>query len=94
MRFVTVRELSTKARQVWALVKDEEVVVTSNGKPIAILSGVNEESCERALKALRQTRCLVAIEELQRRSTARGLDRMSDEEIDAEVRAVRKGRRH
>ncbi len=38
MRFISVRDLSIKPKEVWQKVKEEEMVITSNGKPIALLS--------------------------------------------------------
>lgn len=40
MRFISVRDLNTKPKEIWSRIKNEEVVMTSNGKPIALLSGV------------------------------------------------------
>jgi len=38
MKFVTVRDLRLKAAKVWKqLQKEKEMVITSNGKPIALL---------------------------------------------------------
>ena len=42
MRFVSVRDLRGNSAQVWRLLADEkEMVITSNGKPVAILSSVS-----------------------------------------------------
>ena len=39
MRFVSVRELRGQSAAVWkALAKEKDLIVTSNGKPIALLS--------------------------------------------------------
>ncbi len=43
MRFITVRDLRGRPGQVWSkLSREKEVILTSNGKPIAILSAVSE----------------------------------------------------
>ena len=93
MRFVSVRELNTKPKEIWSTVKDEEVVITSNGKPIALLSGITEETLERAVRAVRRSRALIALEELQKRSVELGLDKLTDAQIESEIQAVRKSRR-
>jgi prevent-host-death family protein len=93
MRYVSVRDLNTKPKEVWSKVKEDDVVVTSNGKPIAILSEASEETIDRRLKALRRSRALLAIEEMQMLAAKRGLDRWADKEIESEIRAVRKSRR-
>ena len=62
MRFVSVRDLRAKGRQVWReLESEKELVVTSNGRPIALLTGVNEENFEQILRDLRRARALRAI---------------------------------
>jgi antitoxin (DNA-binding transcriptional repressor) of toxin-antitoxin stability system len=69
------------------------MVVTSNGKPVALLSPVTEKTMEKTLKMIRRSRALMALEEMQKKSLSEGLDQLSDSEIEAEIRAVRKGRR-
>jgi prevent-host-death family protein len=93
MRFVSVRELSTKPKEVWKKIKDDEVIITSNGKPIAILSGVSEASLEYELLAIRRGRALLSLEDMQRSAATRGLGRWTDKEIEAEIKAVRKSAR-
>ena len=94
MRFISVRELNTKPKEIWAKIKDEEVVVTSNGKPIAVLSAVTEENLDKTLRAIRRSRALMAVEEMQKKSVKNGLDRLTDGEIESEIRAARRERRN
>lgn len=93
MRFITVKELSTKPRQVWEMIADHDVVLTSNGKPIAIISGVTEERLEKTLRIIRRSRFMAALEEMQEHAIKTGLDRMTDAEIDKEISESRKARR-
>jgi len=93
MRYVSVRDLNTKPKRVWEKVREDDVVLTSNGKPIAILSGASEENLDRRIKALRRSRALLAMEDMQTEAVSRGLDRWTDEKIEAEIKAVRKARR-
>ena len=93
MRYISVRELNTKPKEVWDKVKEADVIVTSNGKPIAILTGTSEATLDNQLRALRRTRALMAMEEMQRGAAAKGLDGWSDKRIESEIRAVRKNRR-
>ena len=93
MRFISVRDLNTKPKEIWTKIKDEEVVITSNGKPIALLSGVTEETLEKTLRTIRRSRALVAIEEMQKRSIELGLDKLTDSQIESEIQAVRKSHR-
>jgi antitoxin (DNA-binding transcriptional repressor) of toxin-antitoxin stability system len=93
MRFVSIRELSTKPKEIWSKIKGEEIVITSNGKPIAILSGVTEETLEKTLRAIRRSRAIMALEEMQKKSLELGLDKLTDSQIEAEIQAARKARR-
>jgi len=93
MRFVSVRDLRSKGRRLWEeLGSEEQLVVTSNGRPIALLTGVNEENFENTLGDLRRARALRAVEEMQRASLEVGRDKMTDQQIDAEIQAARKAR--
>jgi antitoxin (DNA-binding transcriptional repressor) of toxin-antitoxin stability system len=94
MRFISVRDLRGKSAEVWKdLPTEREVVVTSNGRPIAILSAVNESNLEESLSAIRQARASEAVVSLQRRSVERRTDSITMEEIDSEIKAVRGKRR-
>jgi len=93
MKFVSVRDLRGKSAEVWRdLVGEREMVITSNGRPVAILASVNESNLEESLSAFRQARAVDAVAALQRRSVAVGLDRLPAEDIEAEIAAVRKNR--
>ncbi|HEY5276908.1 MAG TPA: type II toxin-antitoxin system Phd/YefM family antitoxin [Coriobacteriia bacterium] len=93
MRFVSVRDLRAKSAEVWRdLPGEREMVITSNGRPVAILAAVNESNLEDSLSAFRQARAIDAVAALQRASVARGTDKLTAEEIEAEIRAVREKR--
>ena len=93
MRFVSVRDLRGKSAEIWKeLSKVREMIITSNGKPIAILSAVSEENFEESLSAFRRARAIAAVESMQTASVEAGTDRMSLEEINAEIAAVRRKR--
>jgi len=94
MRFVSVRDLRSRGRQLWKQLETEkELIITSNGRPIAILTGVNQENFEQILRDLRRARALRAVEEMQRASVLTGLDKMADKEIDTEIREARRARK-
>ena len=94
MKFVTVRDLRGRSAEIWReLAVEHEMVVTSNGKPIAILTSTSEETFEQSLREVRRARALQAVSELQQRSVATRRDQISEDEIEAEVTAVRTARR-
>jgi antitoxin (DNA-binding transcriptional repressor) of toxin-antitoxin stability system len=93
MKFLSVRDLRGKSAQVWKeLPAEREMIITSNGRPIAILSAITESNLEESLTAFRQARAVEAVARLQRRSVEQGTDRVAMDEIDAEIKAVRKKR--
>ncbi|MCY3793019.1 MAG: type II toxin-antitoxin system Phd/YefM family antitoxin [Gammaproteobacteria bacterium] len=69
------------------------MVVTSNGKPIALLSATSDETLEESLGAIRRARAQSAVAAMQQASFKAGTDRLSMKEIDAEIRAARRERR-
>lgn len=94
MKFLSVRDLRSKSAEVWkGLTEEREMVVTSNGRPIAILSAVTEDTLEETLTAIRRSRAVAAVSEMQRQSAQRGKDAITPPEIDAEIASVRRARR-
>ena len=90
MRFVGIREFRGNAAKVMDSLKEQnEIVITSNGKPVAILTSTDEQKLEENLAALRTARAVQAVTALQNSSLEFGTDQISDEEIEAEVQATR-----
>lgn len=94
MKFVSVRDLRGKTSELWKeLARQKELVVTSNGKPIAILSATNEDSFETCLRALRRARAGDALTKLQRESQARGPSTLTSKDVETEIQKLRKKRK-
>jgi len=90
MRFVSVRDLRSRSAEILdQLPGEREMVITSNGRPVAILASVSETNLEESLSAFRQARVVDAVAGLQRCSIAEAKDAISMEEIDTEIYAVR-----
>jgi antitoxin (DNA-binding transcriptional repressor) of toxin-antitoxin stability system len=93
MKFISVRDLRSKSAQVWKqLSQEREMIITSNGRPIAIIAAISDSDLEESLSAFRQARAVEAVASLQRRSVEVGNDKMTMDEIDAEIKAVRRKR--
>lgn len=94
MKFLSVRDLKTKSSQVWKeLAEQKEMIVTSNGRPIALLSSINENNLEQILTAFRRARATDAVASIQYESTQKGTDKITMDEINAEIGAVRSKRK-
>ena len=93
MKFLSVRDLRSKSAKVWQdLPLERELIITSNGRPIALLAAINESNLEESLIAFRQARAVEAVASLQRRSADQGTNNLTIDEINAEISAVRKSR--
>ncbi len=93
MKFLSVRDLKTKSSQVWKDLPDQkDMVITSNGRPIAILSSINENNLEQVLSSFRQARAIEAVTSIQYESVRKGTDKITLEEINNEIKTVRSKR--
>lgn len=93
MKFISVRDLRNRSAEIWGLLREEgDVVITSNGKPIALLSDIDENNLEEYLRNARRLRATIAVNSVQERSHKLGLDKMTDEEIEAEIAEARRNR--
>ncbi len=90
MKFLSIRDLRGKSSQIWKELPDErEMIVTNNGRPIAILAAITEANLEESLSAFRRARAIEAVVSLQRSSVEKGTDKISLDEINAEIKSVR-----
>ena len=95
MKFVTIRELRQNTHKLKdALKKSGKIVLTSNGKPIALVMPVDELSMEEELIALRQAEAHMALERIRAKAKARGLDKLSFAEIDRIIAESRRERKN
>ena len=93
MKFLSIRDLKTKSSQVWQeLPNQKEMIITSNGRPIAILSSINENNLEQIISAFRRARATDAVASIQYESVQKGTDRINIDEIDGEIKMVRSKR--
>ena len=90
MNFYSVRDFRNSAKQVWdTLDARHDVVITNNGKPRAVMLPVSEENFEEMMDILVQARAISAMRRMQAASAAAGTDKMTLEEINAEIAAAR-----
>jgi hypothetical protein len=66
--------------------------LTTNGKPFAILTRADEDSLEPTLATLRRARAQAALREIHRAAVEKGLDTVTERDIDAEIKTYRKER--
>lgn len=72
LQFITVRDLRMKSGEIWRRLQEQgDMIVTSNGKPIAVLSCVNEKNVAEYLTTLRRVRAMEALNKIHERSRQR-----------------------
>ena len=91
MKFVSVRELRLKPGEVWKAAKiEKDLVITANGRPIAILTGVDENTFEQELATIQRARALTALDRLHRKSVEKGTHSISEKDIQIEIDETRR----
>ena len=94
MEFVTIRDLRLKPGDVWDKLRQQrEIILTSNGRPVAVIAGVGENDVEETVAALRRARAQAAVSRLRRAAAERGVDKLTAAEIESEIAQVRRERR-
>jgi antitoxin (DNA-binding transcriptional repressor) of toxin-antitoxin stability system len=94
MRFVTVRDFRTESANIWAtLPQEQEMVITNNGKPVALLTPISDKTLEETISAVRKARAINAAKLLQQQSIKNGTDKITLKEINNEIKKTRKERK-
>ncbi len=94
MEFITIRDLRLRPAEVWEkLHRQQELVLTSNGRPMAVIADARGDNVEEMLAALRRARAQAAVSRLRQTAAAAGRDAMSEADIEAEIAQVRRARR-
>lgn len=94
LSFLATREISSKPGAVMRQLHHEgALIITDHGKPRALLLPISEESFLDDVGDLLSWRANRALKNIRRRAAASGLDKLTDEEIDAEIAAVRRTRK-
>lgn len=93
MKFITVRDLRTSPAKVWKMLPEEkEMVITHNGRPIALLTPITDEDFEETIRAMRRSRAASAMKRMQLYSVKTGKNRMTKEEIEEQISQSRQDR--
>ena len=94
MSTISVSELKKKpARQWLKSAGQDDLVITSKGRPVAVLLRLAAASVESTRALLRSVRALQAQAALQQAAAANGTTGLSMSDIDAEIAAARRARR-
>jgi len=90
MKFVTVRDFRTAPANIWKKLSSErELVITNNGKPIALLTPLSDETLEDTVSAIRKAKAINAARKMQETSLSLGNDKMPLEELNVIIKQAR-----
>ena len=95
MKFIAVRDFRTASANIWAtLPQEQEMVITNNGKPVALLTPLSDKTLEETIAAVRRAKAMTAVKLLQQQSIKNGTDKMTLEEINTEIKIARQKRKN
>jgi antitoxin (DNA-binding transcriptional repressor) of toxin-antitoxin stability system len=91
MKFIASREFRVNTAHVFRdLKKEQTLVVTNHGQPVALVVPTSGENLEQDFKMLASLRFGQAVRAIQAQSVKNGTDKMTMEEINAEIEAARR----
>ena len=93
MNFYSVRDLRTESKSVWSeLANGQEVILTNNGRPSALMIEIPEGQFDEIVQAVRQAKAMIALNSMRRRSARSGY--RSDQEIEDVIEEARSSQVH
>jgi antitoxin (DNA-binding transcriptional repressor) of toxin-antitoxin stability system len=67
----------------------EDLVLTADGKPVAMILGIENEDLEETAQAVRQVKAQRALSRLRRSAAKSGASKLSDSDINREIQSAR-----
>lgn len=93
MDYIAVNELKRPRVVRERLAASEEMLLTSNGRPMAVLMYVDDEDDpEDVLMAARDARSRIALRRIRERARRAGTSKLSAQEVDGVIAATRRER--
>lgn len=94
MNYLAVKDLKAPRFVREKLAEYGAALVTNNGKPMAMLVNLDEgEDPDRLAEAIRQARARLALSDMRAASRRNGSDKLTLDQINAEIQAARTGRK-
>ena len=88
MNFYSMRDLRTASKNMWSdLGRGDEVVLTNNGRPSALVIHVPEGEFDEVLQSVRQAKAMIALNSMRRKAAKAGFK--SDDEIESLIDEAR-----
>jgi antitoxin (DNA-binding transcriptional repressor) of toxin-antitoxin stability system len=93
MKLIAIQDLKQPRRLKERLLAEKELLLTSDGRPVAVLVNVAaSEDPETMIQSIRDARSRLALSRVRESAARSGTDRLSLAEINREITAARKGR--
>jgi len=91
MNFYSMRDLRTETKSMWAdLSRGDEVIITNNGKPSALMIEIPEGCFDEVVQAVRQAKAMIALNQMRMKAARNGY--LTDGEIEALIDEARKNK--
>lgn len=88
MNFYSMRDLRTESKNMWQdLSKGDEVILTNNGKPSALVIDIPQGEFDEVVQAVRQAKAMIALNSMRQMAAREGFK--TDEEIEALINEAR-----
>ena len=90
MQFVSMREFTASPKETQAkLAANKELIVTNNGNPSMLVIDIANKDFMRTVNNFRRQEALDILHDIQMESVRNGGDKITMDEIDAEIAAYR-----
>lgn len=91
MEFVAVRDFRIRPGQIWKkLKKSKRMLITSNGKPVAMLTDMEGKDLEDELRADSIAKGILALSKIREHAKEKGLNKLKMKDIIKEINIARK----
>ena len=93
MKLIAIQDLKQPRRLKERLLAEKELLLTSDGRPVAVLVNVDaSEDPETMIQSIRDSRSRLALSRVREAAARSGAARLSLAEINHEIAATRKAR--
>lgn len=93
MKFVSSREIRINPEPIFEAAEEGgEIIITSRGKPVALLVGVDDDDLEETVRLFRRAKTPTAVSRMRRAAAREGSAGMDRAEIEAEIGVARNER--
>jgi hypothetical protein len=91
VNLIAIKDLKQPRRLKERLQAEKELLLTSDGRPVAVLVNVDDaEDPESILQSIRDSRSRLALSRIRESARRTGVSRFTPEQIDREIVAARK----